>query len=261
MDNTLYIQKWQDLLSLLKSKKKIAIACSGGLDSRLLTYAVQESGVDYKVLHIKGVHIPQEEEEILSNFSSAINIRVESYKFDPLLLEKVRSNPIDRCYHCKKAIFTFLLEKSEGYILCDGTNTDDLKVYRPGLQAIKELNILSPFVEAGISKSDIRALAGKVELPFAEQPSQACLLTRFDYGIEPTKEELLWLDSSEKMIKDLTPQPFRLRCTSQNNWELHIQAAEDKMLEIRIQEKFKDIKISFVESLNGYFDKKKGLQK
>ncbi len=260
MKDTLCTLKWQDLLSLLKCKEKIAIACSGGLDSRLLALAASQSKAEFRIVHIHGCHIPQEEENVLKTFSATTNIPVTSYAFNPLEYEEVRANNIERCYHCKKAIFSFLQKQVEGFILCDGTNTDDLNVYRPGLKALKELNILSPFVEVGIGKNDIKELAEEMSLPFANQPSQACLLTRFNYGIEPTVHKLEWLDNSETRLKSIVDFPFRLRCVAANTWELHIQTMHNKALERKIHTEFPTLSIHFLDSLHGYFDKKSGLE-
>ncbi len=267
MKNTSTYTKWQDLLKFIKNQKKLALACSGGLDSRLLAYAFKCANIDYKIVHIKGAHIPRAEEEILTEFSKQTEIAVENFEMKPLEIEEVQRNEIERCYFCKKAIFSFLLEKTNSYKLCDGTNTDDLTVYRPGLKALKQLDILSPFVEVGISKQDIRQLAKDLELPFADQASQACLITRFNYGIEPSVDELLWLDNAEESLSELIKHPFRLRCVEKNTWQLHIEVQEDEILEFPknhienyIQEKMNayTIDIVLVSSLRGHFDKALG---
>lgn len=264
MKNTSSYEKWQALQIYLKEKKKLALACSGGLDSRLLAYAMHVSGIEYKILHIEGKHIPQSEENVLADFSKKSNIQLSSFSFSPLELKEVRENGVERCYYCKKALFSFLLSKAENMPLCDGTNVDDLSAYRPGLRALKELEILSPFVEMGINKQDIRTLAEELKLPHAKQPSQACLLTRFNYGIVPTDDMLLWLDRAEEELKQYINVPFRLRCVKENSWELHIEVKEDeklqKSLENKILENVKSfireqaVKIIFMPSLHAYFD-------
>ncbi len=263
MQNTISYNKWQDLLISLQAHKKLALACSGGLDSRLLAYAFKCAQIDYKIVHIRGVHIPKEEEEILKQFSEQTGIEVESFEMNPLSIQQVRENDVKRCYYCKEEIFSFLLERTKTYQLCDGTNTDDLTVYRPGLKALEELKILSPFVEVGISKNDIRHLAHDLALPFANQPSQACLITRFNYGISASKEELLWLDNAESLLAKIIKNPFRLRCVAENTWELHIEVNDNNLaldkseIEKYIQEHLNDypIHIELVPSLRGYFDK------
>ncbi len=266
MKGNTHTQKWQDLLIWLKNKDKIAIACSGGLDSRLLAFATKKAFENlpdkenhFKVLHISGVHIPSKEEEVLAEFTKEISIDFESYEFNPLEIEEVAKNSQKRCYFCKEAIFRFFLEKSEGYCLCDGTNIDDLSVYRPGLQALKELKISSPFVEVGITKEDIRTLAKELGLPFYNQPSQACLLTRFDYGISPNKEDLLWLDKKENALAAILDKLFRLRLVENNVWQLHVQADKNEFSEEDINEIqmiIPQAEIVFLTKLNAYFDSK-----
>ncbi len=266
MEDTTYKQKWQDLILWLKNKKKIALACSGGLDSRLLALAVKnafqenQSNVnDYKILHISGAHIPKNEEEVLAFFAKELDLEVESYNFNPLLFEEVAQNTHKRCYFCKKAIFEFMLGKTADYTLCDGTNIDDLSIYRPGLQALRELKIASPFVEVGITKSDIKNLAKELALPFFDQASQACLLTRFDYGIKPSEEKLLYIDAKERELSTTLAMPYRLRFINNDAPELHIQGEQKDLAE----EEYNKIKlllpnspIVFLERLNAYFDKK-----
>ncbi len=271
MKDITYMKKWQDLLSLLKNKKRIAIACSGGLDSRLLAFASHISGAEYNIVHIKGIHIPAEEEEILKNFSEKTGIFIKSFSFNPLNIEEVKNNSLERCYFCKKAIFSFFLEKTENYILCDGSNTDDLKVYRPGLRALKELNIFSPYIEINISKEDIRNIAKEIELPFFNQPSQACLLTRYNYDIELKKDAILWVDKVESALKEYISFPFRMRGIEKYSFELHIESEEKNLSHNReeinkILNSFSkelsfnasinlNIKPIFMSNLRGYFDR------
>ncbi len=264
-----YMDKWQALLTLLNNKKNVAIACSGGLDSRLLSYAASISGANYKILHIQGVHIPKEEEEILLLFSQKTQIPITTFKFNPLEIKEVKENDVKRCYYCKKAIFSFMLSQTEGYTLCDGSNTDDLNVYRPGMEALKELQIFSPYIEVAISKKDIRDIAKEVNLPLYSQPSQACLLTRFNYNITLNEEDILFLDKAEEALKKLIPYPFRLRGISENLYELHIESEyEDEQLSLQIENIFREINSSksaksipiiFMPSLRAYFDKSLGL--
>ncbi len=269
MQDTTFMTKWQDLLKVLKSKEKLAIACSGGLDSRLLTYAVKIAGIPYKILHAKGLHIPLEEEEILAEFARKIEINIESIEINPLEIKEISNNPIDRCYHCKAKIFSILKEKAGDYQICDGSNTDDLKVYRPGHKALKELEVFSPYLEANISKEDIYKIAKEVALPYSSQMAQACLLTRFNYNIPLDKASILWLDKAERELKPFISMPFRIRAIEKDSYELHIEGDstiyKDKI--INIEKKLftlakenvnikAQIEILFFDSLRSYFDKK-----
>ncbi len=274
MQDTIIQKKWQDLQKVLKNKDKIAIACSGGLDSRLLAYAVKCAEVPYKILHVEGLHIPKEEENILQKFAHTIDIEINSIGINPLEIANIKENPVDRCYFCKKEIFSLLKELSADYLLCDGSNTDDLQVYRPGNKALKELEIFSPYLEASISKEDIRNIAEFVALPFKDQAPQACLLTRFNYNIELDAHAILWLDYAENCLKQLISSPFRLRSTAKDVYELHIEANKDAYaknyaeIEAKLENLAKDnlkikskIHILFFDSLRSYFDKKLDISK
>ncbi len=269
MQDTLFQKKWQDLLEVLKNKGKLAIACSGGLDSRLLAYAVHKAKIPYKILHVEGLHIPKEEENILQDFAQKLDLQINSIGINPLEIGNIKENPIDRCYYCKKEIFSLLKVLADDYLLCDGSNTDDLQVYRPGNKAIKELEIFSPYLEANISKEDIRNIAEYVALPYKKQRAQACLLTRFNYNIPLEAHSILWLDYAENCLKSLISSPFRIRAISQNVYELHIESAKDayasniKNIEAKLKllakENLKintEIAILFFDSLRSYFDKK-----
>ncbi len=265
--NKPFMNKWQALLDLLKSTEAIAVACSGGLDSRLLSYAAHLSCEKYKILHISGVHIPKEEEEILSLFSQTLGIAIDDVAFNPLELKDVKNNSLRRCYYCKKALFSTMIEHSAGYRLCDGSNLDDLTVYRPGMQALKELEVFSPYIEIGITKAEIYEIAKEVHLPQFSQPSQACLLTRFNYNIIIDEEDLIFIDKAESILKAIIPYPFRLRGVKKGQYELHIEAEKEdidltQQLEVILTELVAcspAIPIIYMPSLRSYFDNQMGM--
>ena len=126
----------------------------------------------------------------------------------------VAANPANRCYLCKRALFEMFLAqaKRQGFShVAEGSNLDDLGDYRPGLQAIAELGILSPLRECGFSKEDIRALSKEMGLPTASKPSYACLASRFAYGEEITSEKLAMVDQAEQLLLDLGFTQMRVR--------------------------------------------------
>lgn len=99
----------------------------------------------------------------------------------------IRSNPVDRCYLCKKCLFQKLIAKAEELGACailDGTNADDLMVYRPGIRALRELGVISPLAELGITKEEVRQMAAEYGLSVSGRPSTPCMATRFPYGTE-----------------------------------------------------------------------------
>ena len=123
----------------------------------------------------------------------------------------LKNNPQDRCYHCKKLLFSKLSELANGHNIIDGTNYDDLSVYRPGIKALKELGIISPFAKFGITKQEIRDYAKECGIDIFDKPSTPCLATRFPYGAELTPEKLRLVEHGEKILKDLGFSCCRLR--------------------------------------------------
>ena len=133
---------------------------------------------------------------------------------DELSEAGIEQNPVDRCYRCKKHLFTRILEKAEelhvAHIL-EGTNTDDLRMYRPGLRAIQELGIHSPLMEAGMSKDEVRRLAGEYGLSVSERPAMPCLATRVPYGTYLTYEMMERVEEGETYLRSLGFYNVRLR--------------------------------------------------
>ena len=116
----------------------------------------------------------------------------------------IRFNPVNRCYLCKKALFQRLKEfaDSKGIsLILEGTNEDDLHVYRPGLQAVRELGIISPLADAGFTKKEVRQLAAELGVSVADRPSTPCLATRLPYGAEIKAEVLEQIEKGEEFLK------------------------------------------------------------
>jgi uncharacterized protein len=133
---------------------------------------------------------------------------------DLLSVAGFADNPPDRCYRCKTAVFTALLELAERERLgtvVEGTNRDDLSVYRPGIKALKELGIASPLLESGLGKAEIRALSAAFGLATADKPSFACLASRFPYGTRLTPEGLARVEKCEGLLRELGFRQFRVR--------------------------------------------------
>lgn len=126
----------------------------------------------------------------------------------------IENNPADRCYRCKKLLFQKLstFAKERGIrVLLDGTNADDLTVYRPGLRALKELGVLSPLADAGFSKEDVRRMASEYGIPVADRPSAPCLATRFPYGTKLDYALLRKVDDAEGRLRDMGFSTVRVR--------------------------------------------------
>jgi len=205
--------KFNNLLSYLKSLEKVAVAFSGGVDSTLLVKACQMALKDNVLaISMKTPYIPAWEIEEAVNFTREHNIRHKL--FDIPFLHQLKENRKDRCYWCKSHLFKHMLSEAhkEGFTtLIDGTNYDDLQDYRPGLQALKELQIKSPFLELRITKPEIRRYSKQLELSTWEKPAYACLLTRIPYDQEVKNNDLKRIEQAEKYLRKLGFAGSRVR--------------------------------------------------
>ena len=138
----------------------------------------------------------------------------EVISIDELKQEEIRFNPKNRCYLCKKSLFSGLLDFAGAHdaaIVMEGTNQDDLKQYRPGIQAVKELGVKSPLMEAGFTKAEIRAYARELGISVAERPSSPCLATRLPYGTEIDMALLKRIGEGEEALRNLGLKNVRIR--------------------------------------------------
>ncbi|MBI6873181.1 ATP-dependent sacrificial sulfur transferase LarE [Clostridium aciditolerans] len=208
-------KKYRDLISSLKKLNKVVIAFSGGVDSTFLVKAAKEAlGDNVIAVTVVSPYIPKWEIEEAKSITKNIGIRHELLEV-PVIIDEIKFNPLDRCYLCKKAVFTKIKElaKKCGFeYVVDGTNADDTKDYRPGLRALSELDVKSPLLENGITKSEIREFSKKLNLPTWDKPSYACLLSRIPYDEEIKVKDLDKIEKSEKHLMDLGFRAIRVRC-------------------------------------------------
>jgi pyridinium-3,5-biscarboxylic acid mononucleotide sulfurtransferase len=207
---------FSNLKDNIKKYEKAAIAFSGGVDSTfLLAVCVEILGKD-NIIAITAFSETYTESELksataLTNKLGVHHVITETEELnDPEFL----NNPVNRCYLCKKSFYSkvFLKLNNMGFsVIFDGTNSDDSSDYRPGRIAAKEFGIISPLLEEGLSKNDIRTLSKNMNLPTWNKPANPCLASRIPYGSMITKEKLQTIEKAEGFIHSLGFETVRLR--------------------------------------------------
>lgn len=207
-------EKYLNLLNYLKKLEKVILAFSGGVDSTFLLKAAKEAlGDNIKAVTIQSPYIPKWEIEEAKQLVTELGVAFEI--LEAPIIDEIRNNPENRCYLCKKAVFSQIkaIAEREGYpYVIDGTNFDDIGDYRPGLKALKELNIKSPLLECQLSKQEIRSLSKELGLNTWDKPPYACLLTRIPYGNELKEEDFVKIEKAEKYMMDRGFRAIRVRC-------------------------------------------------
>ncbi|SKC84178.1 ATP-dependent sacrificial sulfur transferase LarE [Maledivibacter halophilus] len=205
--------KYSNLIRYLKNLESVLIAFSGGVDSTFLLAAAKEAlGNNMKAITIASPYIPKWEIKEARELANEIGVNHDIIEV-PISLE-IRNNPQNRCYLCKKFIFTRIkdIALKEGYKhVIDGSNFDDTKDYRPGLVALNELNIESPLMECKLTKKEIRELSKKLKLKTWDKPAYACLLTRIPYGEELKTQEFEKIEKAEKYLMSIGFRAVRVR--------------------------------------------------
>ncbi len=200
------------LTERIKAAGKLAVAFSGGVDSTYLVYKAHEVlGGNCLAVTVRSQVLTAEEAEWTAAFCKSISVKQEIIDFDVFSVSRFENNPPDRCYFCKRSIFENIKKAADGYVVADGSNADDVDDYRPGMKALKELGIMSPLKESGLTKEDIRMLSKEAGLETWDKPSAACLASRFAYGGKITAEGLSRVAGAERFIKELGFTGIRVR--------------------------------------------------
>lgn len=191
------------------TRQDVMVAYSGGVDSALLTAMLVEAACVHhtRVLAVTAVtrlH-PMGELEAAKQVAKELSVEHDVVVVDELSEAGIANNPPDRCYLCKKCIYERMLQLAKEQsitVLLDGTNASDLEEYRPGLKALQELKVSSPFAACGLKKSEVRVLAKEYHISVADKPASPCMATRFPYGTQLSYESLEQVAKAEHLIRE-----------------------------------------------------------
>lgn len=226
-----------ELSEFFSKNNKAAIAFSGGVDSAYLLYAAVTNNAMVRPYYVKSAFQPQFELDDAKRIAQKLHIEMEILEVDILSEPIIAQNPINRCYYCKKRIFSEIKKAAEkdGYsLLLDGTNASDSAEERPGMRVMKELSVCSPLRECGLKKEDIRRLSKEAGLFTWNKPAYACLATRIASETEITREKLAKTEAAEDFLFSLGFTDFRIRMLRENTAKLQVPLHElEKVLENR----------------------------
>ncbi len=202
------------LEEFFKASPKVAVSFSGGTDSAFLLWAAKEYGCDVKAYYLRTAFQPAFELEDARRLAEELGVPMAVLETDILAIPEAAANGPERCYYCKRALFSLLWRAAleDGYpVLADGTNASDDPGDRPGMRALEQLQVRSPLRECGLDKAEIRRLSKQAGLFTWDKPAYTCLATRFPVGTAITRPELTRVERAENVLMAMGFYGFRVR--------------------------------------------------
>ena len=239
-------EKYQQLQTIFREMDRTLIAYSGGVDSALIAKVAYDILGD-RVLAVTAISPSLLPEELVEAEEQAesMGIAHEIVETQEMENPNYTSNPINRCYFCKSELHDTLkplaLERGYPYVV-DGVNADDLRDYRPGIQAAKERGVRSPLAEVGFSKLEVRELSKQLGLAWWDKPAQPCLSSRFPYGEEITLSKLQRVGRAEIYLRKLGYRNLRVRSEGET---ARIELPPEKIQEFVVNTKLSEVVKAF----------------
>lgn len=226
----------------------LAVAYSGGVDSTFLLKVAHDVLRDQVIaVTVRSSTYPEREFKEAAEFTRTAGIKHIIIQSEELEIEGFTDNPPNRCYLCKHELFSKIKEVAQKYnikYIAEGSNIDDLGDYRPGMQAIKELGIISPLKDTGLGKDAIRKLSKQMELPTWDKPAFACLASRFPYGVKITRDKLAMVDRAEQYLLNLGFKQVRVR-----------HHGDTARIEVAVAERLKFFDLELMDNIYKQFQK------